>query len=103
MSDKVNGNAIVLLEKSEVVYDMLTKVGKGDNEHVEPTIENFEIILENDYTITKHIQYNLFSNRPEYIEYDKEGKVDRIRAWKDGDDSKIMAYIEKTYGLFNDK
>ena len=103
MSDKVNGNEIILLEKSEIVYDMLTKVGKGDNEHVEPTIENFEIILENDCTITKHIQYNLFSNRPEYIEYDKEGKVDRIRAWKDGDDSKIMAYIEKTYGLFNDK
>lgn len=101
MSDKVNES--LSLEKSEVIYGMLSKVGKGDNEKVDATIENFELILENDNEITKHIQYNLFSNRPEYIEYDKKGKQLPPRAWKDEDDSRIMAYIEKNYGFFNDK
>ena len=57
MSDKVSENVVVALEKSEIVYDMLAKVGKGDNEHVDATIENFELILENDNEIIKHIQY----------------------------------------------
>lgn len=101
MSDKVS--ASISLTNTEIVYDMLTKVGKGDNEHVDATIENFELILENDNEIIKHIQYNLFSNRPEYIEYDKKGRAKAPRAWSDVDDSQIMAYIEKYYGLFNDK
>lgn len=101
MIDKVNDN--VSLTKTEVIYDMLSKVGSGDNERVDNTIENFEIIMENDNDIVSHIRYNLFNNRPEYVEYDSKGKFVKIRPWKDSDDSHIMSYIEKEYNLYNDK
>lgn len=91
------------LSRSEEIYDMLEKIGKGDNETVNITIGNFEIILENDEYISKHIQYNLFSNRPEYVPYNKKGRQLSPRYWQDSDDSFFMSYVEKTYNIYHEK
>lgn len=98
--DKVNS---ITLSRVEKVYDLLPKVGDGDKEHIEPTIETFEMILENDNEIIKHIQYNSFSNKAEYVGYDNDGKSLPPVGWQDFHDSMIIAYIEKNYGINNDK
>lgn len=92
-----------VLSPQEKVYDMLLKVGKGDEEHPKNTIDNFEIILENDEFIRKHIQYNDFNNRPEYVPYDEKGHSLHPRYWQDSDDAYFMAYIEKTYNVYDNK
>lgn len=63
---------------------------------VDSTIENMILIMENDSDINKHIAFNEFNNSYEYHE---KGKVPR--AWKDSDDAKVMAYMEKAYGIYN--
>ena len=92
-----------VLSPQEKVYDMLLKVGKGEEERPKNTIDNFEIILENDEFIRKHIQYNDFNNRPEYVPYDKKGNSLHPRYWQDSDDAYFMAYIEKTYNVYDNK
>ena len=92
-----------VLSPQEKVYDMLLKVGKGEEERPKNTIDNFEIILENDEFIRKHIQYNDFNNRPEYVPYDKKGHSLHPRYWQDSDDAYFMAYIEKTYNVYDNK
>lgn len=103
MSSSLVKNDNITLSKEEKIYDMLKKVGKGDNEHPDTTINNFEIILENDENIIKHIQYNVFSNRPEFIPYDEKGNSLNPRHWQDSDDSYFMSYVERIYNIYNDK
>lgn len=100
MIDKVNNMTLTNVEK---VYNLLPKVGDGDKEHIESTIETFEIILECDNELAKHIQYNSFSNKAEYVEYDSGDKALPPITWQDYHDSRIIAYIEKNYGINNDK
>lgn len=102
-NEVVNSESGFTLSPQEKIYDMLVKVGKGDEERPKNTIDNFEIILENDEFIKKHIQYNEFSNRPEYVPYDKKGNSLAPRYWQDSDDSYFMAYIEKTYDVYDNK
>lgn len=63
---------------------------------VEPTVENMILIMNNDPYVKGHIMFNEFNNSYEYHE---EGKVPR--AWKDSDDARFMAYMEKAYGIYN--
>ena len=63
---------------------------------VENTVENMILILENDENLMGHIMYNEFNNSYEYHE---NGRVPR--SWKDSDDARFMAYMEKTYGIYN--
>ena len=63
---------------------------------VENTVENMILILENDSVLAGHIMYNEFNNSYEYHE---NGKVPR--SWKDSDDARVMAYMEKSYGIYN--
>lgn len=103
MSGSLTKNNDITLSHAEEIYSMLEKIGKGDNETVNITIGNFEIILEEDEYISKHIQYNLFSNRPEYIPYDKKNRMLSPRYWQDSDDSFFMSYVEKTYNIYHEK
>lgn len=96
-------NNNITLSRAEEIYGMLEKIGKGDNETANITIGNFEIILEQDENISKHIQYNLFSNRPEYVPYDKKNRALPPRYWQDSDDSFFMSYVEKTYNIYHEK
>ena len=63
---------------------------------VENTVENMILILEHDENLMGHIMYNEFNNSYEYHE---NGRVPR--SWKDSDDARFMAYMEKTYGIYN--
>ena len=74
--------------KNEISVNMQGKVNT--------TVENMILIMENDPFICEHIAFNEFNNSYEYHE---NGKVPR--AWKDSDDAKFMAYMEKAYGIYN--
>lgn len=63
---------------------------------VDNTVENMILILEHDENLTGHIMYNEFNNSYEYHEKDMIP-----RAWKDSDDARFMAYMEKNYGIYN--
>lgn len=99
----VKNNETFTLSDQEKVYDMLLKVGKGENERPANTIDNFEIVMENDLNIKKHIKYNLFSSRAEFVPFDKNGNALEPRSWQDKDDSHFIGYIEKNYSLSDDK
>ena len=93
-------NETFTLTNQEKIYDKLIKVGKGENEKPANTIDNFEYILEHDESIVKHIRYNLFNSRPEYIDYDNDKQL-APRYWQDKDDAYIMGYIEKVYNMYD--
>lgn len=103
MLDKVN-NGIFVLEKDEEnifkVDNMLTK--SNDGKFVSKTIDNFKIILENDINLSKHIQYNTFSHRIEYVDFDENGKLIELRGWNDTDEANYIHYIENTYNLYDE-
>lgn len=103
MLDKVN-NGIFVLEKDEEnifkVDNMLTK--SNDGKFVLKTINNFKIILENDINLSKHIQYNTFSHRIEYVDFDENGKLIELRGWNDTDEANYIHYIENTYNLYDE-
>lgn len=104
MSDTslMKNNSFTLSDK-EKVYEMLELVGKQGDEHPSNTIDNFQLILVNDKELNKHIQYNSFSHRPEYVEFDKNGNAKEPRAWEDKDSAECMHYIEKEYNHLYDK
>lgn len=102
-SSLVKNNGTFTLTRQEEIYDMLPKVGKGENEKPANTINNFEYVMENDEYISKHIKYNLFSSRAEFVPYDKNGNALEPRSWQDKDDSHFISYIEKNYMLSDDK
>ena len=60
------------------------------------TVDNMIIILENDSMICNHIAYNEFNHSYEYHDGNK-----MPRAWKDSDDARVMAYLEKAYDIYN--
>ena len=103
MLDKVN-NGIFVLEKDEEnifkVDNMLTK--SNDGKFVSKTIDNFKIILENDINLSKHIQYNTFSHRIEYVDFDENGKLIELRGWNDTDEANYIHYIENMYNLYDE-
>lgn len=99
----VKNNETFTLSKQEKIYDMLLKVGKGDNEKPANTVNNFELVMENDENIVKHIKYNLFSSKDEYIPFDKNGNQLEPKSWQDENDSYFISYIEKNYLLSDDK
>ena len=63
---------------------------------VECTVDNMILILENDSMLKDHIAYNEFNHSYEY--HDKESSP---RPWKDSDDARVMAYLEKAYNVYN--
>lgn len=66
----------------------------GENGAPLLTIENFSIILDNDPTFQGKFLFNELSGSPEQI-------INRqIERWRDEDDSKLRAYIEQKYSLF---
>ena len=71
---------------------------KSDGVNIENTIDNFILVMENDNFLKNIYLYNEFSNQYEYHE---EGKSPR--PWTDTDDANVMRYLEKNYGLYNDK
>ena len=70
----------------------------SNNGKIEPTVDNMVLILNNDVNISSHILYNDFSRSYEYV---NEGEAPR--SWSDGDDARVMAYMEKAYGIYNFK
>lgn len=83
------------LDDNEKWLDSLSSNKKGT---IENTMENFILIMENDINLKDIYLYNDFSNR---YEYNENGEIPR--PWNDTDDAKVMAYIEKNYGLYNEK
>lgn len=86
-------NIEIRYDKNELWKENISvnKLGMAEN-----TVDNMIMIMENDRRLISHIKYNEFNNS---YEYHDDGKVPR--AWKDSDDAKIMAYIEKKYGIYN--
>lgn len=98
MEGKVNNN--ITLTGNEIIVDKTMKMlSTTDKNKIEATGDNFKNILLNDENLSKHFQYNLFTDTKEYIEYDEKGNVSNIRAWRDSDDSIFRNYIEKWYGI----
>lgn len=88
-----------MLEKRYAEDELwLNEVTVNSNGNVEPTVDNMVLILDNDQNICNHIVYNDFSRTYEY----SDGK-NQPRSWSDGDDAKMMAYIESAYGIYNFK
>ena len=69
-----------------------------DKGNIVCTIENYVMILQNDAKLKDHIRFNEFNNNYEYHDNKKEPRI-----WNDTDDSIIMSYIEKNYGIFHEK
>lgn len=70
----------------------------SNNGKIESTVDNMVLILNNDVNISSHILYNDFSRSYEYV---NEGEAPR--SWSDSDDARVMAYMEKAYGIYNFK
>ena len=103
MIDKVNDGNIVLDENEMAIFNVQCMLDVDEKGNARKTIDNFKIILENDIKLNRHIQYNEFSYRIEYIEFDKNGNVKNIRGWSDTDEARYIRYIEKYYGLYDEK
>lgn len=104
MIDKVNDGMIVLDDDEKNIFDVDSKLTKYDNgQKVSKTIENFKIILENDKNLSRHFQYNVFSHRIEYVDYDENNNLIEVRSWSDTDEANFIHYIEKTYNLYDEK
>lgn len=80
-------------ETNDIWENKLSVNSKNRNED---KVENYILILGNDDNLVSHIRYNEFNNS---YEYHDSGKVPRH--WRDSDDAKFMAYIEKNYGIYN--
>lgn len=76
----------------------VNKLSLNKNNNIENTMENFILIMENDDALKDLYLYNDFTNT---FEYNENGKSPR--PWNDTDDAKVMAYIEKNYGLYSEK
>ena len=67
------------------------------------TIENFELIIDNDPFISTHLAYNEFNGMFEYHnDINSKGAKMPPRAWCDTDDAIFMSYIEKNYNLYSE-
>ncbi len=87
----------MLIEKRYAENELwLENVTINANGRVDNTVENMILILENDEKLAGHIMYNEFNNSYEYHE---DGEIPR--SWKDSDDARVMAYMEKSYGIYN--
>lgn len=99
------GNEMVKLDEDEKIIAKVDAMLQHNDKSDKPlnTIDNFTIILSNDKNLFSHIQYNLFSYRAEYIEYDDNDNVINVSQWSDTNDAMFMSYIEKNYNLYDDK
>lgn len=103
MGDKVNGE-MILSDAEKNIEETDLMLSKYDNgQKVSKTIDNFKIILEHDKNLSSHVQYNVFSHRVEYVDYDENGDLIEVRSWNDTDEANFIHYIETTYNLFDDK
>lgn len=101
MEDKVNEGKIIL-DSHEIIINKVQNMLSTDDKNIpRKTIDNFKIILEHDEKLNKHIQYNEFSYRIEYADFDKDGNLKEVRGWNDTDEARYMRYIEKYYGLYD--
>lgn len=81
----------------------LDMVSSKNGDVIANTIENFELIINNDPFISTHLAYNEFNGMFEYHnDIDNKGKKLPPRAWNDTDDAIFMSYIEKNYNLYSE-
>lgn len=88
----------VSYDKNEIWLENVTTVSTKTGEVIEPTLENLSLILENDSFIADHITFNEFTGNYEYKEEGKENEN-----WCSYYDSLFMSYIEKAYGIYNER
>jgi len=101
--DKVNNGMIVLDDNEMAIYKVQSLLDCDEKNNVRKTIDNFKIILENDENLYKHIQYNELSYRIEFVDFDEKGNLKELHGWSDFYEACYMQYIEKYYGLYDEK
>lgn len=100
--DELEGNARAAAENEDWV-DELTMIGKTNL--VENTIENAYLIINNDSNLKERLQLDLHANRDEVVKpftWDKY-TMSYPRALDDSDINQILQYIEKAYGITQEK
>lgn len=87
-------------EEQNAIYEakseILSLMKIGVNSLPECTIDNYNQVLENDPYITKHVRYNLFTQK---FEYWNDNHF--VNNWNDTNDADFISYIEKNYGFYN--
>lgn len=94
--DKLDEDADREDRRDRIVAAQELPLERDRNGRPADTIKNYLLVMEQDPRYSG-VRYNLLSNRPE-VHIDGT-----IRAWRDVDDSRSRAYIEKMYHIHNEK